>query len=92
MFNHLEYDTDTLRNEYQRDLKKLKHIEMPRYYFKDNKPDILLENTWRSSAHVLFGNWLNYIYQTTPYNPENIGELQTPDPNRPRIRPGDHIG
>ena len=92
MFNHLEYDTDTLKTEYQRDLKTQNKAEFPRYYFQNNNPEIISANTWRSSAHLLFGNWLNYIYQTTPYKLERIGELKSSDPNRPRIRPGNRVG
>ena len=81
-----------MKTEYQRDLKTRNKAELPRYYFQNNDPEIISANTWRSSAHLLFGNWLNYIYQTTPYNVEKIGEFKDSDPNRPRIRPGNHVG
>ena len=70
---HPEYDTDTLKNEYLRDLKAGKKIQIPKNYFKNNdetKPPV---NSWRSSANLLYSNWLNYfVYQTTPYNIEEI--------------------
>ena len=70
---HPEYDTDTLKNEYLRDLKAGKKISIPQNYFENNdetKPPV---NSWRSSANLLYSNWLNYfVYQTTPYNIEEI--------------------
>jgi homoserine O-succinyltransferase len=47
---------------------------MPHNYFPHNDPSIPPQNRWRSHAHLLFGNWINEIYQTTPYNLEDIGE------------------
>ena len=32
------------------------------------------QNRWRSHAHLLFGNWINQTYQTTPFELEKIGE------------------
>ena len=31
------------------------------------------ENRWRSHGQLLYGNWINEIYQTTPYELEAIG-------------------
>ena len=73
MFNHLEYDSHTLGDEYKRDLDKGDAIQMPVHYYPDDNPDAQPVNTWRANAHLLFGNWLNYIYQNTPYNIELIG-------------------
>ncbi|MBT3558962.1 MAG: homoserine O-succinyltransferase [Rhodospirillales bacterium] len=73
MFNHLEYDSHTLGDEYKRDLEKGDAIQMPLHYYPDDNPDAQPVNTWRANAHLLFGNWLNYIYQNTPYNIELIG-------------------
>ncbi|MBD7914892.1 homoserine O-succinyltransferase [Clostridium sp. Sa3CUN1] len=70
---HLEYDRDTLKNEYLRDLNKGLKIDIPKNYFpKDNiKNEPLVK--WRGSANIVFGNWLNYcIYQNTPFMIENI--------------------
>jgi homoserine O-succinyltransferase len=65
---HLEYDRDTLKDEYMRDLKKGKSIHMPKNYFKDNNPENNPVVTWRAHAHLLFYNWLNYcVYQQTPF-------------------------
>ena len=73
MFNHLEYDTYTLRDEYQRDLSKRDDVALPLNYFPDDDPSKPPRNCWRAYAHLLFGNWINEIYQTTPYDIERIG-------------------
>jgi homoserine O-succinyltransferase len=65
---HLEYDSTTLAEEYSRDLKKGLDIQPPVNYFPDNDPNKKPLNRWRSHAHLLFSNWLNYyVYQETPY-------------------------
>lgn len=69
MFNHLEYDTDTLGDEFRRD----GGAQMPTGYFPGNDPARAPVNSWRSHAHLLFGNWINEIYQTTPFDIERIG-------------------
>ncbi len=66
---HSEYDADTLYNEYKRDLDAKKPIEMPVNYFPNGKVTAKPPVTWRSSANLLYSNWLNYfVYQNTPYN------------------------
>ncbi|WP_066172776.1 homoserine O-acetyltransferase MetA [Bacillus marinisedimentorum] len=65
---HLEYDTGTLADEYARDTAKGLDVEVPRNYFPDNDPEKRPLNRWRSHAHLLFSNWLNYyVYQATPF-------------------------
>lgn len=65
---HLEYDAGTLAEEYHRDLEKGFDIHMPQYYFPNNDREQTPLNRWRSHAHLLFSNWLNYyVYQATPY-------------------------
>ena len=73
MFNHLEYDAGTLDDEYKRDAAKGQAINLPRHYYAGDDPDTTPVSRWRSSAHLLYGNWLNMIYQTTPYNIDDIG-------------------
>ena len=73
MFNHVEYDTDTLGDEYFRDVAAGKAIALPHDYFPANDPERKPQNRWRSHAHLLFGNWINQIYQTTPYDVGDIG-------------------
>ena len=74
MFNHLEYDSDTLHNEYVRDLTTGKPIEPPKYYYPNDDPKRDPINIWRGSGHQLFTNWLNLIYQTSPFDLNRIGE------------------
>lgn len=65
---HLEYDTYTLAEEYERDLNKGIDIEPPKNYFPNDDHTKKPKNTWRSHSHLLFSNWLNYyVYQETPY-------------------------
>ncbi|MCR5724324.1 MAG: homoserine O-succinyltransferase [Treponema sp.] len=69
MMGHLEYDTDTLSNEYFRDKNKGLPIEVPLSYFPDDDSSKKPLNTWRSTAHLFYSNWLNYyVYQETPYS------------------------
>jgi homoserine O-succinyltransferase len=66
---HLEYDRDTLKAEYLRDVNKGIPIGKPRNYFPDDDPASLPVVTWRAHAHLLFSNWINYfVYQETPYD------------------------
>ena len=66
---HSEYDANTLKNEYLRDLGEGKPIEIPKNYFPDDDPTREPLVTWRSHANLLYSNWLNYfVYQTTPYD------------------------
>ena len=70
---HAEYDTETLAEEYQRDLNRGLDIRVPAGYFRDNNPSGLPVNRWKSHAHLLFSNWMNYfVYQNTPYDIDAI--------------------
>ena len=70
---HLEYDRDTLKEEYMRDLNKNLPIEIPKHYFENDDINATPLVTWRESANIVFGNWLNYcVYQDTPYNIDEI--------------------
>jgi len=73
MFNHVEYDSTSLSDEYFRDVNTGVPIKMPHNYFPHNDPSLPPQNRWRSHAHLLFGNWINEIYQTTPFDVEEIG-------------------
>lgn len=73
MFNHLEYDGTTLAEEFARDLEKDPATPAPHRYFPDDDPARAPANRWRSHAHLLFANWINQIYQTTPFDPAAIG-------------------
>jgi homoserine O-succinyltransferase/O-acetyltransferase len=74
MFNHIEYDTRSLAEEYERDVGAAKDIALPANYYPDNNPKNPPQNRWRAHAHLLFGNWINEVYQTTPFDLENIGK------------------
>ena len=70
---HLEYERNTLRDEYFRDVNKGLNIEVPKNYFPSDNPSLQPMVTWRGSANVVFSNWLNYcVYQNTPYD---LGQL-----------------
>ncbi|KIC19302.1 MULTISPECIES: homoserine O-acetyltransferase MetA [unclassified Leisingera] len=73
IFNHFEYDSDTLKQEYDRDVANGTPINVPGNYYPDNDPSRQPQNRWRSHAHLLYGNWINEIYQTTPYDMDEIG-------------------
>ncbi len=68
IFNHVEYDSDTLGEEYWRDRRAGKPTELPHDYFPDDDPEQKPQNRWRSHAHLLFGNWINQVYQGTPFD------------------------
>jgi homoserine O-succinyltransferase/O-acetyltransferase len=74
MFNHIEYDTNSLGDEYRRDVEAGKTINPPANYFPGGNPSAMPENRWRSHAHLLFGNWINEVYQSTPFRLEDIGK------------------
>ena len=73
IFNHFEYDTETLKQEYDRDIADGTPINVPMNYYPDNDPTEKPVNKWRSHAHLLYGNWINEIYQTTRYDLNDIG-------------------
>lgn len=70
---HSEYDPDTLKNEYIRDINKGLNIEIPKNYFEDDDPTKPPIVKWRSHANLLYSNWLNYyVYQQTPFDMNKI--------------------
>ena len=65
---HAEYDPMTLKSEYDRDLAAGMNPKIPQNYYPDDDPSKTPVVRWRSVAHLLFANWLNYyVYQETPY-------------------------
>ena len=73
LMGHAEYDRDTLKKEYLRDLAAGVDIRLPRNYFPGDDPTREPVVNWRSCAHLLYANWLNYcVYQTTPYDIQGI--------------------
>ncbi len=74
IFGHPEYDRDTLKLEYERDLGRGINPEVPAHYFPNDDPTQEPRNVWRSQAQLLYTNWLNYyVYQTTPYDLQQVG-------------------
>ena len=75
LMGHAEYDRDTLKKEYLRDVAAGIDIQLPRHYFPGDDPTKDPVVSWRSCAHLLYANWLNYcVYQTTPYDIRGIRE------------------
>ena len=74
MLNHLEYDNRSLADEYERDVKAGLDTPPPTNLFPNGDVTAEPENRWRSHAHLMFQNWINEIYQTTPYDLGRIGE------------------
>ena len=74
IFNHFEYDSDTLKQEYDRDVANGTPINVPMNYYPDDNPANPPKNRWRSHAHLLYGNWINEIYQGTPFDLNRIGQ------------------
>jgi homoserine O-succinyltransferase len=74
---HSEYDRFTLKSEYDRDVGRGLKIEVPRNYFPSDDPALTPLMTWRSHAHLLYANWLNYcVYQNTPFDLEDLPEIK----------------
>lgn len=93
VFGHPEYDADTLRLEYERDVARGLDIAVPAHYFPNDDPSQKPHSTWRSHAQLLYTNWLNYyVYQTTPYDLDQVGEAEAAqadaaEPAAPARRP-----
>ena len=76
VLGHSEYDTETLALEYWRDKKQNLPIQVPYNYFPGDNDSKAPVCTWRSSANLLYSNWLNYfVYQETPFDAREIKEL-----------------
>jgi len=73
IFNHFEYDSDTLKQEYDRDIADGTPINVPMNYYPNDDPSCPPQNRWRSHAHLLYGNWINEIYQSTDFDLGRIG-------------------
>lgn len=74
---HLEYDRDTLKKEYERDIKKGTPTAVPKNYFPDDNPNLQPIFSWRCTASLLFSNWLNFcVYQQTPYDFKDLKPIE----------------
>lgn len=65
---HWEYDRETLKWEYERDIKKGMNIATPENYYKDDNPNKEIIVRWSGHGNLFFANWLNFIYQETPFD------------------------
>ena len=75
VFGHPEYDADTLKFEYERDVKAGIDPDVPVHYFPNDDPSREPLCSWRAQAQLIYSNWLNYyVYQTTPYDVMHAGE------------------
>lgn len=75
IMGHSEYDPDTLKGEYDRDVKLGKPINIPKNYYPDDDPSNKPMVKWRGHANLLFKNWINVVYQATPYDVNRVGQL-----------------
>lgn len=73
---HAEYDKETLKAEYERDKAKGLDINIPDNYYKNNDPTKEIVVKWKGHANLFFANWLNYIYQETPYDLEELPNMK----------------
>ena len=79
VFGHPEYDRDTLKLEYDRDVAKGKPIKVPANYYPDDDPTKTPIVSWRAEGQLIYTNWLNYyVYQTTPYDLRSISDAPRP--------------
>ncbi len=75
---HSEYDPETLAKEYFRDKDAGLPIHIPENYFPDDDDTKAPVCCWRSSANLLYGNWLNYVvYQETPFDVTSIPPMES---------------
>lgn len=73
VFNHSEYEADSLKKEYDRDVAKDLPIEVPENYYPNDDPTQKPLLRWRAHSNLLYNNWLNYyVYQSTPFDLEEI--------------------
>lgn len=75
---HFEYGKETLAQEYYRDLEAGKKIHIPFNYFPEDDPNQEPILKWRAHANLLYRNWLNYVYQMTPFEIEKIADIKEP--------------
>lgn len=69
ILGHMEYDKETLQNEYRRDTERGMNPPVPKHYYAGDDPDGEILFRWRSHGNLLYSNWLNYyVYQSTPYD------------------------
>ena len=78
---HSEYEPDSLKNEYLRDVEAGANPKVPHNYFRNDNPANDPIVTWRSHGSLLFSNWLNYfVYQLTPFDLSDVGRVRMDPP------------
>jgi len=77
MLNHLEYDNKSLGDEFKRDKKAGLNPDKPLFYYPDDNSDNEPQNRWRSHGFLLFQNWINQIYQTTPFDLSKVSATKS---------------
>jgi len=77
IMGHSEYDPFTLKKEYDRDISLGRKINIPNNYYPGDDPTKTPFVKWRSHANLLFKNWINIIYQETPFDMNEIGMHRT---------------
>jgi len=73
---HSEYEWNTLKLEYERDLRRGIDVCVPKNYFKDDDPSKRVIVKWSGHANLFFMNWLNFVYQETPYDLSDIVKIK----------------
>ena len=74
VLNHLEYDAETLGDEYHRDTGEGLETALPKHYFPEDDPQQAPINRWRPFAYLLMANWINDLYRDTPYDLRVLGK------------------
>ena len=74
VFNHLEYDATTIGDEFHRDLAAGLNTSLPKNYFPNDDPSLPPINNWRPFAFLLMANWINDLYQATPFDLSTIAK------------------
>ncbi|XDZ65949.1 homoserine O-succinyltransferase [Alphaproteobacteria bacterium LSUCC0684] len=74
IFNHLEYDAETLGAEYSRDSETGLGTALPVNYFPGDDPSRPPTNFWRPFAYLFMTNWIHDLYQATPFDLEKLAE------------------
>lgn len=76
VMGHGEYDRDTLKAEYERDKAKGLEIAVPENYFPNNDPTKEPIVLWNSAENLIFKNFVNLVYQITPFDVNLIGKVR----------------
>ncbi len=76
IFNHLEYDAETLAAEYKRDSETGVGTALPVNYFPADDPGQNPVNFWRPFAFLFMTNWIHDLYQATPFDLEKLASRQ----------------